>query len=396
MRKEYTYQNKNSSRVVYESLLIALFINVPAINTIIASVIPSLSNGVMALLYLLIICLFIINYLIYYAKRIHVEKISSVIVVSTIIVAYILTCLSIGMQLSVYNLIIYIFLPLLIISKMDIDGELVIKFCTLIPLIGVPFFPMVFKQSNNSISMGLSYAFLPAVVFASSYLLVYSKENKLFTFAALIDLIYFVLIFLYGSRGVVLSGFIAVLFLWLIRKKMQYMCDKYFVIKIICISIAIIIIVIYRWQIIYSLYDFFYGNGITVEFFDKLIRLKKLGDIDNGRNYIDTVFFNEFFKRPLLGHGIKSFEYYTGIVYPHNFIYQMLFDIGVVGSLIIMGPLCLSTVRFFKRIEEYENSTLLITLICASVPGALFSGDLWLNPLLWLTYSLILRLEYRT
>ena len=73
----------------------------------------------------------------------------------------------------------------------------------------------------------------------------------------------------------------------------------------------------------------------------------------------------------------------------------MLFDIGIIGTLIIIIPILTSAMKIFKRIGNYENSTVLIALICASVPGALFSGDLWLNPLLWLTFSLILRWEYR-
>lgn len=386
---------RSNQKEVYESILIALFINVPAINIIIASIIPSLSNGVMAILYLILICLFLIDFFQHYVKRSRIERAASLLIIFTIIIAYILTWIKIGNQLSVFNLIIYVFLPLLIISKMDINGELVIQFCTLIPVIGVPFFQMVFQQTNNSISMGLSYAFLPAVVFASSYLLTCSKKNKTITIIAMVDLIYFVLIFLYGSRGVVMSGFIAVLLLWLVRKKLQHEYDPYFALKILCISVVAIIIVIFRWQIVYFLYDFFCGKGITVEFFDKIIRLQKLGGIDNGRNDINKVFFAEFLKRPLFGHGIKSFEYYTGIIYPHNFVYQMLFDIGIIGTVIIVVPLLSSAIKVFKRIGEYENSTILISLICASVPGALFSGDLWLNPLLWLTFSLIFRREYR-
>lgn len=392
--REFVDQRSNQ-REVYESILIALFINVPAINIIIASIIPSLSNGVMAILYLLLICLFLFDYFLNYIKRLRIERITSAMVVFTIIIAYVLTWIKIGNQLSILNLVIYVFLPLLIISKMDINGELIIQFCVLIPVIGVPFFQKVFQQTNNSISMGLSYAFLPAVVFASSYLLTCVRKNKLITIVALVDLIYFVLIFLYGSRGVVLSGFIAVFILWLVRKKINLEYDPYFGLKIICISVVAIIIVIFRWQIIYFLYDFFSGKGITVEFFDKIIRLQQLGGVDNGRSDINKVFLAEFVKKPLFGHGIKSFEYYTGIVYPHNFVYQMLFDIGIIGTLIIIVPLLSSVIKIFKRIGDYENSTVLIALICASVPGALFSGDLWLNPLLWLTFSLILRREYR-
>lgn len=393
--KEFVDQRSNQ-REVYESILIALFINVPAINIIIASITPSLSNGVMAILYLLLICLFLFDYFLNYIKRFRIERITSAMVVFTIIVAYVLTWIKIGNQLSILNLVIYVFLPLLIISKMDINGELIIQFCVLIPVIGVPFFQKVFQETNNSISMGLSYAFLPAVVFASSYLLTCVRKNKLITIVALIDLIYFVLIFLYGSRGVVLSGFIAVFILWLVRKKINQEYDPYFCLKIICISVVAIIIVIFRWQIIYFLYDFFSGKGITVEFLDKIIRLQKFGGVDNGRSDISKVFLAEFVKKPLFGHGIKSFEYYTGIVYPHNFIYQMLFDIGIIGTLIIIVPLLSSVIKIFKRIGDYENSTVLIALICASVPGALFSGDLWLNPLLWLTFSLIFRREYRS
>lgn len=389
------FVNRKSHREIYESMLIALFINVPAINIIIASVVPSLSNGVMAIIYLLLFCLFLFEFIIYYLKRARIEKITSFVIIFTVIIFYVLTWMMIGNQLSIYNLVIYVFLPLLVISKMDINGEEVIKLCTLIPLIGIPFFPMVFQQVNNSISMGLSYAFLPAVIFASCYLLIYSKNSKLFTAFAIIDLTYFVLIFLHGSRGVVLSSFLAIFLFWLIRKKIKNEYDPYFTLKIICIIILFIILVFFGWDILNYMYNFFINKGITVEFLDKIIRLQKLGGIDNGRNEISKIFFSEFFKRPLFGYGIKSFEYYTGIIYPHNFLYQMLFDMGGVGTLIIMAPLLVSIIKIISKIGCYENASLLIALICSSVPGALFSGDLWLNSLLWLTFSLILRREYR-
>ena len=65
------------------------------------------------------------------------------------------------------------------------------------------FISIVFHQTNNSISMGLSYAFLPAVIFSISYLIVGIKNNVLITIISFVDLVYFILIFLYGSRGVV-------------------------------------------------------------------------------------------------------------------------------------------------------------------------------------------------
>ena len=49
-----------------------------------------------------------------------------------------------------------------------------------------------------------------------------------------------------------------------------------------------------------------------------------------------------------------------------------------------------------KNLNKYENATLLIALLCISIPGALVSNDLWLNPVLWLSFSILLRMEYRT
>ena len=386
---------KEKRKEIYESFLIALFINVPAINTTIASIIPGLAKGIMAILYLGLFCLLLINFVFYYLKRLYIETITSIMVIFTVIIAYMFTWVNIGNQLSISNLIIYVFLPLIIISKMDIKGELVIEFCALIPAFGIPFLSMVFQQTNNSISMGLSYAFLPAIVFASAYLLTCKEKKPIIAIASAIDLIYFVMIFLYGSRGVVLSGFIGVLLLWLNRTKLQHEYDKSFWMKVISICVVFAVIFGLRWKIVYSLYDFFAKKGITVEFFDKLIRLEKMGGIDNGRNSIFKVFYSEFLNKPLFGHGIKTFEYYTGIIYPHNFIYQLLFDLGIIGTLIIMLPICSAIVKIFRRIDRYENATFLITVMCASIPGALFSQDLWLNPLLWLTFSLVLRLEYR-
>ena len=120
MRK-FTNQ-KGERKEVYESILIALFINVPAINTTIASIIPGLAGGIMAILYLGLFCLLLINFVFNYLKRSHIETLSSIMVMFTIIIAYIFTWINIGNQLSIFNLIIYVFLPLLIISKMDIKG----------------------------------------------------------------------------------------------------------------------------------------------------------------------------------------------------------------------------------------------------------------------------------
>ena len=89
---------RSKQRELYENLLIALFINVPAVNIVIASIIPSLSNGVMAILYLVLICLFFFDYFLHYIKRTHVETIASVMVVFTIIIEYVLTWIKIGNQ----------------------------------------------------------------------------------------------------------------------------------------------------------------------------------------------------------------------------------------------------------------------------------------------------------
>ena len=66
MRK-FTNQ-KGERKEVYESILIALFINVPAINTTIASIIPGLAGGIMAILYLGLFCLLLINFVFNYLK----------------------------------------------------------------------------------------------------------------------------------------------------------------------------------------------------------------------------------------------------------------------------------------------------------------------------------------
>lgn len=70
-------------------------------------------------------------------------------VVFTIIIEYVLTWIKIGNQLSILYLVVYVLLPLLIISQMDINGELVVKFCVLIPVIGVPFFKRCFSKLIN-------------------------------------------------------------------------------------------------------------------------------------------------------------------------------------------------------------------------------------------------------
>lgn len=392
---DYSIKRSNRKKI-YESILVSVFINTPAINIVVASAIPRFSNGIMSILYFSLFFLMVLNFIISYKDRWRIENISSMMILCLIVFAYLMTALMIGAQLSIFYLVIYVLLPLIIVSKMDLDGRCIVNCCILIPLIGIPFIPLVFESVDNSISMGLSYAFLPSIVFSTSYLIAYSKNSTVITIAAVMDLIYCILILLHGSRGVVLSCFITIIVFWLIRKKIKKKCDKYLWIKVILLMILLTLLFVYRWHIIEYVYDYFFKRGVTIEFFEKMLRLQEVGGIDNGRNAITEVFLEKFIEKPLIGHGIKSFQYYTGIVYPHNFIFQILFDLGLIGLLVIMIPIVLATIRLVKNMYTYENAFLLIALICIAIPGALFSMDLWLNPILWLTFSLLLRIEYRT
>lgn len=131
---------------------------------------------------------------------------------------------------------------------------------------------------------------------------------------------------------------------------------------------------------------------ISLNVIDKFLRLNNAGDMTNGRDDIDKVAWEGIWNSPIIGHGTSQFDKYTGLGYPHNFILQMLYDGGIVLASIVFIPIARSLLQK-KRLISEEEFILLLCLFFASVPGALFSGDLWNSIVLWMFFGFVVAKE---
>jgi hypothetical protein len=129
-------------------------------------------------------------------------------------------------------------------------------------------------------------------------------------------------------------------------------------------------------------------NGIEIEAISKMIRLQdEDGDLSNGRNYLNTLTWDGILASPLLGNGLDQFDNnYPGESYPHNFLLQILYD-GGIWLFLILSPIFIRSIKFLRS-RTYNEYAMYMTLFFASVPGALFSQDLWAIPILWMFFGL--------
>jgi O-antigen ligase len=195
-------------------------------------------------------------------------------------------------------------------------------------------------------------------------------------------LIFLTSIVLVGSRGG-LVGATVVLFLifiikiilvsWSQKRKVKLTLKK---ILILFLGIGLLLFIyqpvkrVFLTRIIGATFE---GNGVYTA----------------GRDVIYTDAIKMIKEKPFFGHGIESFTLYTGHVYPHNLLLEMMVEIGLLG-LIIFGIFVFYAVMLmfkFKTSPLFILSGIPLYMIIVQM----FSGEfydfryffLWSIPLLF-------------
>lgn len=385
----------NKHKIDFEnfiSFLIAFYIEIPIINQILIAFSGSLT--IMTQLYLLCIAVFFVFGLLKMTNRV-IKSSTSMLVIMFILVLYccftlMMTC---GSTLTVNNFIVYTFVPIVLPTLFKINSAIFIKAMMIIPCLGIIKLKSIFVvDSNNYISMGLSYAVLAPVLASLVFVVILYREQKhkfFYTFVVLINFVYLVKMSVYGSRGTLLSVLLCIIALWVLKYDSDNKCVHIRSRRVGIFSL-IVVGMIFNWQtIIYGVSEFFENKGISVQAFEKSIRLLKDNKLLNGRNSILEIAFDEIMNKPLFGHGMSTFEYYTGINYPHNFLVQLLFDGGLLLFGIIVIVFLLRTMKVFQYLSKNQYY-LYMYLFFLTVPGALFSGDIWENGKFWFMMGWVL------
>lgn len=298
--------------------------------------------------------------------------------------------LAMFMALSIFAFLI----PLIckVDSRYFIKGIMFYPFFAVFRLDSV--FPMV-TEWQNFMDMDASYSFLVPVIANIVYLRFFfvreGMPQKILTIIlSICNLLFCFKIMVHGSRGVVLSIFLLLVFLFIVQVKPSNHGVK--ILKGRLRSVTIVLLLIAASYItVFSYIDKYLESNTGVSFYaiEKIARMGAEGDLDNGRNRISNIAIKGFLDQPILGHGIDRFETVTGGNYPHNFVLEVLFDGGLVLFFILLLPFFVSVIKILRKCSK-EEFAIFCTLFFASVPGALFSQDLYCMPVLWMTFGFCL------
>ena len=402
VRNIFSSNKKNLTRVVfYFSVLIAFFCDIKALNVYLSRNVNTEAgeSGPMALMYMVSVLGIGIGYYLSSLKHLKHIPVYAVSLFIWLIVFYMITLFMIAPPLTSLTFFVVFTLSSFMIPFISmVDGKVMLK--TIMLLV----FPVVFnlnevfapaKWYQDHISMGISYSFLMPVVASIVYMFCYfGKESKLEKTVSIlgfsVNMVFAYYLITQGSRGPILSILLTVAFLLFFKKKpysLGIMTVKgiYLWIGILVVSIGIFFV-----PLLNMVHDILSDAGMSVNSIDKFISLNQENDLTNGREMIYAIAIADILEKPLLGWGMDLFDYYhPGTSYPHNFLLQILYDGGLLLFMILIVPLYRGTKKLWISCTHDEYAVYTV-LFFGSVPGALFSDDLWKNCFLWLLFGALL------
>lgn len=376
--------------IVWASIAAGIFASIASLTQIVQQLFSGFQGSIMTLLYLIIIVFIVLFGVVFQRNKYFSYNISVFFISSLLVIYYLFTITFLGPPLTeIQFFIVFTIVAFVTPSIIAVDEVIFMRTVIYLSILGLPFVDAIFALDyNNSISMGNSYAFMFPVISTIIYITHYFKSDfwylKILDVVALVaNIVYLFFMISYGSRGPIVCILCYIAYRLVVVETANYVRIRkgrlaLLVIAVLFILLNFIPILIFISDIVDSVFD------VNLKFVDKFIRLNYEGDMSNGRVSILKETVKGIFERPVLGHGCDLFYKNHNDLYPHNFILQMFYDMGIVISscflFVLFG-------RFSKHVHLHfnKNKYILMTLLCfASVPGALLSADLWNNIVLWL------------
>lgn len=387
---------KNNNIVIIQSLLVAFFGDIRCINWGLTQG-GFVGEGVMSLLYIVVVA-FILLTSIFSLKHVksNLSK-YSIFLPLYLIFYYALTYIFIVPPVvSVSFFMIFTIAAFLIPHVTRVDAKLMLKAMIIFPAFAILRMDSVFASVvtwATRLPMDVSYGYLVPIAANIVFLEYYFKKESLINkiimlLFSIINLIFLLQIILYGSRGPMLCIVLLICFLWCVNHNLYQgvVVNKA---RVRFIFMAGIFIVLCFIPLLSYLDNLLAGWGVEIDAISKMLYLQEAdGDISNGRNSLNQLAWNGICESPLWGNGLDQFDNkYPGESYPHNFLLQIFYDGGVILGMVLL-PIFMNIRRFFKNASQQELAVF-STFFFASVPGALFSQDLWCIPILWMFFGLV-------
>lgn len=373
------------------SILLALSAGVWTLTTLLLIASPSL-QGIMTYLYVVVATVWVMITFFSAGRGLKLSA-PTFVLMAVCLLAFVFTIMYSSYKTSATFVVFFceVILSFLMV-QVQINVRTFLLTSMLMPLIGLPFIDTLFMYvaQEDSLGMGTSYAFMLPAVCTIVYLLKYIRYDRQFRkvfmwLIVAVNLLFMYLIFSSGSRGVVLSlifTIVAIYFFPFDNERGGIRMKSW---RSLLILLGAILIGIYFWNILDFFNTVLKTAGITIYGLDRTVEYHKAGDVLTGRDNIVEIAWSAFLQKPLLGHGVSTFPDFTNDVYPwiHNSVIQLLFDGGIVLFLLVIYPLFRS-IKYWFRACSFDDYIMVLVLFSASVPGSLFSHDLWSLPILWM------------
>jgi hypothetical protein len=391
----FNYTTKTISKAAKRnSLIIALLMSFNIINAVIdAFIVVDLEVGLLVggTICILFIIFSLMN------KDFSTNKKSLFLIsyiIFTIVVSLPLLSFYDGTIETLINFIFYGLISILIGSK-SFDTQMVTRYTVYISLVSI--FPFVDLLKNYTktfsytrIDMGLSYALLPVVIAAITHFIYYRKSANLFIWIGYIFNAYCLFLLIFGgSRGVLVS---ILFFFWFLslNKFVNKNGSSEFInhrkLWFLFSCFLIIISLILFENIIVIVHESLSSLGIEIAFVEKnYYLLQSAGDISNNRMTLYGQALEGFANSPIWGNGIGSFQYYTGVAYPHNIILELLYEGGLILATPIILILLIGMLKVLTgKVKSKDEYLYVALLIASSMPRLMVSASFWSIQIFWL------------
>lgn len=379
------------------SIILGLFADIKIINLFVVAVKPSLAGSFMTMMYIVVaVSLFYVGF---FAQKNYIKHWSrgQMLVLFVAILWYVFSFLFLGPpSVGIPFFGVFVVASFLIPSVVQIDVRTLLLAMLVMPFWGILYIDRVFFDDiivYGYISMGLSYALLVPVMANLIYLLFFYDKNQTWLkkafliFFSACNIYYLIMMMTYGSRGPFLCIFSMILFYFVIKYKEGWGIVIYKQ-RMFILCVGLVLVSLFFESILVYFSELLKGYDISLNIIDKFLRKGEEGDMTNGREPLVNMAWNGFLNAPLIGHGTAQFERNTGGIYPHNFLLQILYDGGITLFLLILIPLGRAFMEKIKKITK-DEFVILFMFFFFSVPGALFSGDLWQAYRIWLFFGAV-------
>ncbi|OGS06489.1 MAG: hypothetical protein A2270_07330 [Elusimicrobia bacterium RIFOXYA12_FULL_51_18] len=200
-----------------------------------------------------------------------------------------------------------------------------------------------------------------------------------------------ILAFYSGSMGGLLSLYSVLLLIFLLSALKNTNAFIMFFLK--AIGVVGLSFMLFMAVVNYGKNTAIFGGGENISKY--LARFEAIGNadwsnIEQARSSLMSLYWGQFLANPLIGSGFGNREGVRSD--PHNFIIELLGETGLVSLLLFLVIFLPGLRKSFYILKSYGRNSVLYLIAVAFIAyscESLFSGSIFINPLLWMLMGIL-------